>query len=153
MPGRKATSVNPKISLEHFRLLRTFGRNELQRKASDSQREEFWRMICQSAPGVHYVPHEQVVSAWKEFITGNSQESGLAINGDIDSNYVSVGVTYHRKMAAAHTTRMKPLLNRLLRIYLQAFQNKAEFLNAMEEICKEVVGAPETSEKKRERND
>jgi hypothetical protein len=137
------------VTLEHFRLLQTFGRNPLQKKANDAQREEFWRMICDSAPRVEYVPHDQVVTAWREFITANAQESGLAINGDIDPNYVSIGVTYKRKMAAAHTTRTRPLLKRLLQIYMGAFDNRAAFLDQMEELCKEVANTPEKKKGKR----
>jgi hypothetical protein len=138
------------VTLEHFRLLRTFGRNEMQRRASDTQRNEFWRMVCQSTPGVPFVPHEEVVAAWKKFITGNAVDSGLALNGDIDPSYVSVGVTYKRKMVAAHTTRMKPLIKRLLSIYSKAFGTRAEFLDAMEALSKEVV---EQGEKKQRRGE
>ena len=151
MPGRRRSSEFPRVTVLHFKLLRTFGRNELQRRATDTQRNEFWRMVCESTPNVEYVPHEVVVSAWKKYITANSEDSGLALNGDVDANYVSVGITYKRKMFAAHTTPVRSLIKRLMSLHMRAFDNRVDFLDAMETLCKEVAEPKDQKKAKKQK--
>lgn len=134
-PRRKA---NP-ITAAHFDLLKQFGRSSMQKKATARMREELWTMCCHGAK-LPVVPLEDCKAAWKDYITGESRYSGLAVNGDIDPNYVSVGFTYQRRTTAAHTTRTEALLKRLLKIYRRTFRDHDAFLRRMETLCWEVEG-------------
>ena len=126
------------IGEPHFRLLRQFGKNPVQKKADEEMREKLWHMCCQGGR-VPYVPHGEVITAWKRFIAGESHYSGIAINGDVDPGYVSLAITFERRVVAAHTTKTPALIKRLLKIHSQTFESPEEFLEAMEKVCKRTV--------------
>ncbi len=127
------------VTEPHFRLLREFGRNTFQQKLSDREREMMWQLSCRQG-GVAVLPQEVVVEAWKEYVGGVSKRSNLAINGDIDPELVTVGVTYDELLTASHTSPMRPLLGRLLQIWRKAFASDEEFLEAAERLVRKSVG-------------
>jgi len=127
------------IVSHHFYLLRQFGKNPMQKNADPQTREQLWMMCCQGA-NVPYVVHAQVVEEWKRFIAANAQYSGLAVNGDVNPQFLSIAVTYKKRMVAAHTTKTESLLKRILQIYSKTFKTPDEFLEKMEVMCRETVG-------------
>jgi hypothetical protein len=131
----------PPITEVHFRLLREFGRSKLREKIAENERREMWRLVCQGA-GVPYVPHEKVVEEWKNFISGESEKSSLALNGDIDPNLTTVGFTYRGALVAAHTTRTKALLRRLMTILRKCFSSDDEYLESVRLLAVEAMEGP-----------
>jgi hypothetical protein len=115
-------------------LLRQFGRSDFQRQLSTRQREEFWKETCTKGH-VQHVPLETVTAAWRSFVAGQSQHSGLAINSEVDPGYVSVGVTYNRRIQAAHTAPARSLLKRLLQLYRRGFPDEELFLLDVLKLC------------------
>jgi hypothetical protein len=83
------------------------------------------------------VPHAIVVDAWRRFATGTSDRSGVAIASDVDPQFVSIGITYDKKLFAGHTTSTRNTLNRLVRIFSRCFPDKEAFLAEMHKICTE----------------
>lgn len=132
------------ISETHFRLLQSYGRNKLLRRLGEKERLELWRLTCESA-GVPHVPRDAVVDRWKAFVSGESRDSSIAVNGDIDPAYVTVGITFREKLVAAHTTRTPALLRRLLRIFRKAHPDEAAYLEAVRELA---VSALEPSKRR-----
>jgi hypothetical protein len=139
---RKAKAANkgppPAVDERHFRLLRAYGRHELPERISRREQEKLWEMMCQSA-GVPFAPREEVEQAWKTYIAGQAEHSSVAINGDINPRYTTLGVAYHGKITAAHTIKTPALLKRVLLIWAKSFGNRTEFLNAAERMCKAVA--------------
>jgi hypothetical protein len=130
----------PQISEAHFRLLREYGRNDLPNRISPREQKRLWEMMCQSA-GLPIVERERVVEAWKTYIGGQSEHSNIAINGDIDPRFTTLGITYLGKLTAAHTTKTPALLKRVLKIFAKSFSSRAEFLDAAERMCRSVANA------------
>jgi hypothetical protein len=122
----------------HFRLLREYGRNPLPHRISDREQRELWRMMCQTA-GLPHVERERVVEEWKRFIGGQSKQSSIAINGDIDPRYTTLGIAFHGKLSAAHTTKTSKLLERVMKIYARAYPNRDTFLDAAETLCRKIA--------------
>lgn len=125
----------------HFRLLREFGRSRLRQKVDEEQRREMWRLVCQGA-SVPYIPHERVVEEWKAFISGESEHSSLALNGDIDPGFTTVGFTYRSALVAAHTTRTRALLRRILGIFRKCFGSDDEYLEQARLLAVEAMAPP-----------
>jgi hypothetical protein len=96
-----------------------------------------WEMACQSA-GLPVVPRDAVIGYWKQYIGGQSRHSSIAINGDIDPKYTTLGIAWEGKLTAAHTTRTTSLLERVLIIFAKCFSSRAEFLDAMEKVSNKV---------------
>lgn len=136
------------IDLRHFKLLQIFGRDGKQKKASPEVRATIWKMMCQGA-GIPAIDHSKVVEEWKNYIAGESEHSGIAINGDIDPQFVSIGITYKKKITSAHTTPTASLLRRILGIYARAFPNKEQFLEQMESMCREAIEPKNTKSEPR----
>ena len=126
------------ITEAHFRLLREFGRNPLQKKANEGHRKDLWRMACQSAH-VIFVPREVVIEAWKKYVGGLSAHSGIAINGDVDPQYTTLGVTFGGLITSAHTTKTVSLLRRVMMIYAKTFDSRESFLVGAESLCRKVA--------------
>jgi len=135
MGGDGHTST-PVVLPEHLSLLRQFGRSRFQRTLAPAQREEFWRETCKKGQ-IPHVPLAAVTEAWRRFVAGQSEHSGLALNGEIDPSFVSVGVTYHRRIQAAHTAPARSLLKHLLLLYRQAFKDEELFLLEVLDLCRE----------------
>lgn len=141
MPLDESTKEAAKrlVTEAHFRLLKEFGRNTLQQQLGDREREMMWSLSCRQG-GVTVLPHEIVVDAWKDYVGGVSQRSGLAINGDIDPEHVTIGVTYDNLLTASHTARTRPLLSRLLQIWRRSFSTDEEFLLAAQKLTTRSLG-------------
>lgn len=77
-----------------------------------------------------------VVAQWKLFVGGVSKRSGIAMNGDIDPFYTTLGVTWDGNIYAAHTTKTSSLLKRVTGIFAKSFKTREAFLNAIEKISK-----------------
>jgi hypothetical protein len=129
----------PVPTLEHFKLLQSFGKNKLQREHPD-RREQLWKILCESIH-LSYIPHPDVVEAWMAYVAGESTQTNLAINGNIHPSRVVVGVLYQGRMAASHTTKTVPLLKKIAGIYRECFKNDNEFLEAMQQMCFDVLEA------------
>jgi hypothetical protein len=136
MPSEPANSV--RVSQEHFRLLQEFGRNELQRRVSDTQREQMWEFACQSAR-LPVIQRKVVIEHWKIFIGGISNRSGIAINGDVDPKYTTIGITWENHIYAAHTTKTTSILKRVLEIFAKTFSDRETFLSAAEQLCRQTA--------------
>ena len=95
-------------------------------------------MMCQTAH-LALVPREEVEEAWKKYVGGQSEHSSIAINGDIDPNFTTLGITYLGKLTSAHTTKTPALLKRVLLIWSKSFTDRIEFLNAAERLCKSIA--------------
>jgi hypothetical protein len=139
------------VQAEHFVLLRQFGRNGYQKQATPEMREKLWEMVCQSS-GVPYVDHAKVVHAWKDFITAQSAYSAIALNGEADPAYISIGIAFKKKLVASHTGKMIPILQRILRLYARTFRTREEFMEDVERLCKKIAGIPTTKPKHDETN-
>lgn len=133
------------VTEAHFRLLKEFGRNTLQQRLSDRERAMLWQISCKQAH-VPLIPQDVVIEAWKEYVGGVSRRSGIAINGDVDPEYTTVGVTFDNLLTAAHTTKTKSLLVRLLRIWRRAFDSEADFLEAAERLVHRSLRPPRHKE-------
>lgn len=133
------------IREEHFRLLREYGRSPIVEKMSTKEREVFWATLCNSAM-LPPVDHKLVVEEWKRYITGTSNESGVALNNDIDPTMCAIGVSYRKKLTASHTTRTTSLLDRLIALYAKCFPNREAFLDDMQKrttkIANKFFGKP-----------
>ena len=139
MPSRRRRrGPPPQISEAHFRLLKEYGRNDLPGRINVQEQRRLWEMMCQSA-GLPHADREQVVEAWKTFIGGQSEHSSIAINGDIDPSYTTLGITYLGRLIAAHTTKTPALLGRVMEIFARSFDSRADFLNAAERLCHKVT--------------
>lgn len=140
MGNRRRVSRAPptQITEAHFRLLREFGRNTLQKKAKERHREELWRLSCQSGQ-VSYVLRSDVIEAWKKYVGGLSAHSGIAINGDVDPVYTTLGVTFRGLITSAHTTKTLSLLGRVLRIYAKTFDSREAFMTGAQALCVRVA--------------
>lgn len=123
----------PVPTLEHFKLLQSFGRNKMQHDHPES-REQLWRMVCEGVR-LPYIPHPEVVEAWMAYVAGDSMRTSLAVNGNVHPSRVIIGVLYDGKMAAAHTTQTQALLRRICGIFRQCFKSDEEFLEAMQQMC------------------
>ena len=134
---------------EHFRILHNFGRSKLVQEKHDDLtfREEMWRMSCASAR-LPYVPHADVVAAWKQFIVGHHGDSSLALSGDVDPHFISLGVAFQHKLVAAHTLRTRTLLRQVLSIYARAFPEGNDFLAEVQGLCQEVLTSNEPKRKR-----
>lgn len=135
---RRPPPPSTQITEAHFRLLREFGRNPMQKRATDRHRKDLWRMGCQSAQ-MPYVPRDKVIEAWKKYVGGLSAHSGIAINGDVDPAYTTLGVTFRGLITSAHTTKTVSLLRRVMMIYAKTFDSRATFLAAAESLCGKVA--------------
>jgi hypothetical protein len=127
----------PTILIEHFRLLERFGKSKVQKTVDDKTKEQLWVTVCSTA-GVPTIPLADVIEEWKQYISGQSDHSGIVISGSVDPEYTSIGVCYDRKITAAHTTRTITLLTKLLHIFRGTFKNKEAFLAEMEGLCKKI---------------
>lgn len=134
MPTKRQGASAPVVLPAHLSLLRDFGRNEYQRGLNEAQREKFWAETCRQGR-VPPVPLSVVTEAWRRFVTAQSRHSGLAVNAEVDTKYVSVGVTYHRRIQAAHTTPLRSLLKRLLTLHRKCFSDEELFLLDVLALC------------------
>lgn len=130
-----------KVTKAHFDLLKNFGRSAVQQNLSDKDKETLWRLSCQTAR-IAYVPLETAVSVWKDFIGGESSRSSLAINGDIDPNYTTLGVTFDRLLVATHTTTTRALLERVLKIWRRGFSSDEDFMESVRSISSSSLQPP-----------
>ncbi len=124
----------PQITEQHFRVLRQFGRSNFQRQMTATDRDTLWRMACQQAR-IAPLPLDTVVAEWHRFIQGSSAESGLAMNGDIDPAYVTIGVLHRGLVQAAHTMPTRNLLIEALRIHARTFSDREAFLTDVLRCC------------------
>lgn len=139
--------MSDQVGEGHFRLLRIFGKNVLQKNVSDKERRTMWELACRSAK-LAIVPHDDVVEKWRLFVAGESKDSSIAINGDIDPQFVTLGVTYKSKLVAGHTSTTQALLRRLLQIWRRAFDSDEAFLEAVEAVTRASIG-PQTKKRRR----
>lgn len=135
---------SPVVGVEHFELLHRFGRNRYQ-KFAKSEKDHLWKLACEAAR-LPYLPWEEVLEHWKQFIAGQAEHSSLAINGDIDPHLVTVGVCHDKKLWGSHTTRTEKLLEKILEIYSRTFRTEAEFLDSIEKKCKSVKSVKKKEE-------
>lgn len=135
---RRRAPPQPQITEAHFRLLQAYGRHPLPKRVSKREQRKVWELMCQSA-NLPHIDREEVVTAWKAFIGGQSEFSSIAINGDIDPNYTTLGVTYGGKLVAAHTTRTLALLRRVLLIFARSYPSRDAFLDAAEDLSKAIA--------------
>jgi hypothetical protein len=126
--------VRSPVTKEHIELLQRFGRNARQKQLDDETRERFWELTCRMA-NLPHVEHAIVADAWRRFATATSDRSGVAIASDVDPQFVSIGITYDRKLFAGHTTSTRNTVARLLRIFSRCFPDKEVFLTEMHKIC------------------
>lgn len=96
-----------------------------------TEKKKLWEMLCTSAR-LPVVDHAIVVDEWKKYVGGVSNYSGVALNNDIDPNMTSIGVSFHKKLTASHTTKTTALLDRLIKMYTKCFGSREEFLNQMQ---------------------
>lgn len=140
--GRRRRSRPPPppsaITVAHFNLLRAYGRNHLAKKVSKREAEKLWEIACNTAQ-IAYVPREQVEEEWKRYIAGQSNYSAIAINGDIDPKFVTLGITYVGVHHSSHTLRTMALLKRVLLIWARCFPNRSAFLSAAERLCQNIA--------------
>lgn len=136
-----AAKADPRITQAHFELLRNFGRWKLREKMSEEHERTTWEVACRTAR-LPVVSREEVVDAWRTFVTGESDRSSLAVNGDVDPNFVSIGVAWDGKLVAAHTTRTRALLRRVLSIFRRVSFSDEEYLEAVRELSVEAVTTP-----------
>lgn len=122
----------------HFRLLREYGRNPLAQKISKREQEKLWELLCTTAR-VQFIPRELVEEEWKRYISGKSEHSGLAINGDIDPEFTTIAFSHHQRLTAGHTTRTTKLLDKILEIFARNHSTKDAFLDAVEFKCKRIA--------------
>jgi hypothetical protein len=123
------------LQMEHFRLLKEFGRNQLAKRLRGDALEELWKTACTSAR-VPYVSRGDVVEAYKRFTVGQSAESNVALAPDeVAPEFVAVGLTYKKKLFAAHTIRLEPLIFRLLKVYRNNFGTEEEFLRSVRKLA------------------
>lgn len=125
---------NKSIHNEHFRLLRTFGRNREMDSYTKRDKKKIWTTMCEMAR-LPVVEHEEVVEAWRTFVSGNSARSSLVADGDIDAEFTTVGVYRDKRIVASSTMKTKFLLMKLLKIYVRSFKTKEEFLEMMSAMC------------------
>jgi hypothetical protein len=130
------------IRAEHFKLLRTFGRNMKAQQLEDPMKDRLWQLACKTA-SLPVVPQEEVVKAWRLLVQGESTDSDLAINGDVDPEFTSIAVTYKKRMVASHTTHTDRLLLKLLSIYCRKFNGPAEFEQALLNLAAKAVSISE----------
>jgi hypothetical protein len=126
-------ALKRQVTKAHFDLLKNFGRSAVQQNLADKDKDTLWRLSCQTARIAH-VPLDTVVLVWKDFIGGESSRSGLAINGDIDPNYTTLGVTFDRLLVATHTTTTRALLERVLKIWRRGFSSDEDFMESVRGI-------------------
>lgn len=126
------------VTKMHFELLKNFGRSALQRDLSDKDKETLWKMSCQTAKLV-YVPLETTIEVWKEFIGGESTRSHIAISGEIDPNYTTIGVTFDRALVATHTTTSRAILRKVLQIWRRSFGSEDEYMEAVRKLALSAV--------------
>ncbi len=136
--GRSDRPAPTPITGAHFQLLQSFGRSALQRKSRDKDRRKLWALACQSA-GLPVIPRDEVIDAWKKYVGGLSEHSSIAINGDIDPNYTTLGVTYRGRITAAHTTKTLSLLRRVIGIFARTFDSREDFLNGAEALSQKTA--------------
>jgi len=111
-----------------------FGRNPRAKNMRKKEQDQLWDMMCQGA-NLPPVDRELTIDAWKQYVSGQSKHSSIAINGDIDPNFTTLGVSYAGTITAAHTTRTKKLLERVTTIWAKGFRSRNDFLNAAQELC------------------
>lgn len=124
------------VGRTHFRLLREFGRNPLSKSGTKEEQETIWQMVCQSAR-VAYVPRDQVVEIWRQFVQGESERSGIAMAPGPDPAYVTVGVCFDKKVVASHTLPLDRFLVTLLRLFAKRYKDVEAYGNAMEKVAEE----------------
>lgn len=140
MASRRTTTAPPPtpVTEGHFRLLRVFGRNPNAKNMRSKEQDQLWNMMCQGA-GVAPIERELAIEAWRKFVSGQSSHSSLAINGDIDPNFTTIGVSFNGAITAAHTTKTKKLLERVAFIWAKSFPSRNAFLNAAQELCTRIA--------------
>tara|TARA_Y100000310_G_C20293033_1_gene628070 strand:- start:62 stop:481 length:420 start_codon:yes stop_codon:yes gene_type:complete len=126
------------ITGAHLELLRRFGQNRVQRKLTSKKKEELWKLTCQTG-GVPYVPYEEVVDEWRRMVTGDSNQTGLAIGATVDPKFATIAVCYREKSIGAHTVKIKALLARLLLLWSSCFETTDEFVSAVHDLTMKVA--------------
>lgn len=125
---------NKQIYNEHFRLLKTFGRNREMDGYTKRDKKKIWATMCEMAR-LPVVEHEEVVEAWRSFVSGNSARSSIAADGDIDAEYTTIGVLRDQRIVASSTAKTKSLLMKVLGIFVRTFKTREEFLDMMSAMC------------------
>ena len=140
MGTRRRGPPPPQIQVTeaHFRLLRVFGRNPNAKNMRKKEQDQLWAMMCQGA-NLPPVDRELTIDAWKRYVSGQSTHSSIAINGDIDPNFTTLGVSYGGAITAAHTTRTSKLLERVIKIWAKSFPSRDAFLNAAQGLCTNIA--------------
>lgn len=134
---KKQRPTSP-VTQEHFRLLVQFGRSQIAQDLSTREQEKMWQMSCQTAR-VPFIDKTTVEEEWKRYITGQSKFSGIAINADVDPNYTTVGIQHNRRLTAAHTTKTKALLKKMLEIFARGHGSRESFLTSVELMCRSIA--------------
>lgn len=140
MPSR--SSVTP----THLGLLQRFGKSRMQRGLTSAKKAELWRLTCETG-GVAHVPYEDVVDQWRRTVTGDSTQTSLAVGGTVDPEYVTIAVCYQGKSIGGHTSRVKVVLARMLRLYAKCFDDNQAFMDTVYKMAKK-ASSPKTRKKK-----
>lgn len=143
MRRRAPAPAAPRVTTQHLEVLKRFGRvaGVKQGQVTTEQRNQLWMAACQTA-GLHFVPFDEVLATWRDFVVGKSDHSSIVMHPDVEPRWVTLGITYHRKIVAAHTVPTEPLLKRVLTVFMRQFKDKDAFLQQMEQICNEVANPP-----------
>jgi len=134
------------VDQAHFKLLRQFGQSDLQKTSTDDERERRWMMSCDQAR-LPRVPLANVKKEWVAFVSGSSRYAGLAVNGDIDPRWVSIGILYNGHLFAAHTVKSRVLLKKLLGIHARNFKDREAFLTSVLDLCPSDLGPAKDKKK------
>ncbi len=137
-----------KIEPEHLKMIVEFGRSPLQKSATEDQREKLWQMMCDGAK-VPRVPHSAVIEEWKKYVLGQSEVTGFAMQPTPDPSFISVGVTFKRRLMASHTMKTRVLLKALLKAFSTQFSKEGEFKAAVEAVLEEVCEEKATRKPRR----
>lgn len=134
---RKKRPTSP-VTQEHFRLLVEFGRSPVAQDLSRREKKKMWEISCNSAR-VPFIEKDVVEEEWKKYITGQSRYSGIAVNADIDPQYTTIGIQHNRRLTAAHTTKTKSLLKKMLEIFARGHDSRDSFLSSCEFLCRSIA--------------
>jgi len=130
------------IGQKHFDLLRSFGRHKFQQQLPDAQKEQLWKVACDTA-GIPYVPLELVTVEWRAMVGGVSERTKLVMASGPDPTYVSVGVLFDGKdLVASHTSTTQAVFKRVAFLFRACFSSDEQFLEAATSLLHAVVRPP-----------
>lgn len=122
------------VTQAHIKLLRSFGRNALGKRLKGTRREKLWQQSIAIA-GIAPVPFEVVYEEWRKLVRGESENTALVIDADVDHRHVRVGVSYGGVVTASHTMPTKSALRSLLAVYACGFKTPEDFYFDLLELC------------------